>query len=323
MFEISRLSARTCSMLGQRGSIFGQAVLDAAKKDDKFVLLTADLATLSGMDRYCKTYPDKFINVGIAEQNMLGIAAGMAAEGFHPVVTTYATFVTMRSCEQIRHYLGYMNQKVVVVGSGAGLSQGFAGNTHYTIEDISMMRAIPNLQIISPADAASAIKLFEQAMISEKPVYIRLTGNLNCPMVYKEDMQFAFGKSNKLTEGEDVTIFACGTMVATALKTAKILSEKDIHVAVVDMYSIKPLDKEAILAAKNARLLVTLEEHSKMGGLGAAVAEVVAENSGYPRLLRLGIEDVFDLAGDYDALLEQNRLTASQIADDIAAALDK
>ena len=172
MFEITRLSARTCSMLGQRGSIFGQAVLDAAKKDDKFVLLTADLATLSGMDRYCKTYPDKFINVGIAEQNMLGIAAGMAAEGFHPVVTTYATFVTMRSCEQIRHYLGYMNQKVVVVGSGAGLSQGFAGNTHYTIEDISMMRAIPNLQIISPADAASAIKLFEQAMISEKPVYI-------------------------------------------------------------------------------------------------------------------------------------------------------
>ena len=111
MFEITRLSARTCSMLGQRGSIFGQAVLDAAKKDDKFVLLTADLATLSGMDRYCKTYPDKFINVGIAEQNMLGIAAGMAAEGFHPVVTTYATFVTMRSCEQIRHYLWLYESK--------------------------------------------------------------------------------------------------------------------------------------------------------------------------------------------------------------------
>ena len=154
MFEITRLSARTCSMLGQRGSIFGQAVLDAAKEDEMFVLLTADLATLSGMDRYCKTYPDQFVNVGIAEQNMVGIAAGMAAEGFHPVVTTYATFLTMRSCEQIRHYLGYMNQKVIVVGSGAGLSQGFAGNTHYTIEDISMMRAIPNLQILSPADAA-------------------------------------------------------------------------------------------------------------------------------------------------------------------------
>lgn len=317
MFEITRMTARTCSMLGQRGSVFGQAVLDAAKEDRKFILLTADLATLSGMDRYCKTYPDQFINVGIAEQNMVGIAAGMAAEGFHPVVTTYATFVTMRSCEQIRHYLGYMKQKVIVVGSGAGLSQGFAGNTHYTIEDISMMRAIPNLQILSPADAASAVKLFDVARASESPVYIRLTGNLNCPMAYKDDAQFEIGKSNKLTEGDDVTIFACGTMVSTALTVAKMLLESNVKVGVVDMYSIKPIDKEAVLAAKKSKLLVTLEEHSKMGGLGAAVSEIVAEESGFPRLLRLGIADVFDLAGDYAGLLEQNRLTAPQIVEDI------
>ena len=317
MFEITRMTARTCSMLGQRGSVFGQAVLEAAKEDDKFMLLTADLATLSGMDRYCKTYPDQFINVGIAEQNMVGIAAGMAAEGFHPVVTTYATFVTMRSCEQIRHYLGYMKQKVIVVGSGAGLSQGFAGNTHYTIEDISMMRAIPNLQILSPADAASAVKLFDVARASESPVYIRLTGNLNCPMVYKDEAQFEIGKSNKLTEGDDVTIFACGTMVSTALTVAKTLLESNVKVGVVDMYSIKPIDKEAVLAAKKSKLLVTLEEHSKMGGLGAAVSEIVAEESGFPRLLRLGIADVFDLAGDYAGLLEQNRLTPPQIAEDI------
>lgn len=323
MFEITRLSARTCSMLGQRGSIFGQAVLEAANEDDKFVLLTADLATLSGMERYCKTYSNQFVNVGIAEQNMVGIAAGMAAEGFHPVVTTYATFVTMRSCEQIRHYLGYMNQKVIVVGSGAGLSQGFAGNTHYTIEDISMMRAIPNLQILSPADAASAIKLFESARASESPVYIRLTGNLNCPMAYTADAQFEIGKSNRLVEGKDVTIFACGTMVATALKVAKSLAANGIEASIVDMYSIKPLDREAILASKNARLIVSLEEHSKMGGLGAAIAEVVSEETGFPRLLRLGIADVFDLAGDYDGLLIQNRLTAPLIAEDIQNALNK
>lgn len=321
MFEITRITARTCSMLGQRGSIFGQAVLDAAKEDEKFVLLTADLATLSGMERYCRTYPNQFVNVGIAEQNMIGIAAGMAAEGFHPVVTTYATFVTMRSCEQIRHYLGYMNQKVIVVGSGAGLSQGFAGNTHYTIEDISMMRAIPNLQILSPADAASAVKLFEEARKSENPVYIRLTGNLNCPMAYKEDVQFEIGKSNRLTDGKDVTIFACGTMVSTALKVANNLSEKGIEARVVDMYSIKPLDKQAILSAKDSRLMVTLEEHSKIGGLGAAVAEIVAEERGFPRLIRLGIADVFDLAGDYDGLLVQNRLTAPQIIEDIVSTL--
>lgn len=321
MFEITRITARTCSMLGQRGSIFGQAVLDAAKEDEKFVLLTADLATLSGMERYCRTYPNQFVNVGIAEQNMVGIAAGMAAEGFHPVVTTYATFVTMRSCEQIRHYLGYMNQKVIVVGSGAGLSQGFAGNTHYTIEDISMMRAIPNLQILSPADAASAVKLFEEARKSENPVYIRLTGNLNCPMAYKEDVQFEIGKSNRLTDGMDVAIFACGTMVSTALKVANNLSEKGIEARVVDMYSIKPLDIQAVLSAKDSRLMVTLEEHSKIGGLGAAIAEIVAEESGFPRLIRLGIADVFDLAGDYDGLLVQNRLTAPQIIEDIVSAL--
>lgn len=317
MFEINKMTARTCSMLGQRGSIFGLAAIDAANEDDKFILLTADLATLSGMDRYIKTYPDQFINVGIAEQNMLGLSAGLAAEGYHPVVTTYATFVTMRSCEQIRHYLGYMNQKVVVVGSGAGLSQGFSGNTHYTIEDISMMRAIPNLQILSPADAASAVRLFNLALESESPVYIRLTGNLNCPIAYKEDVLFQMGKSNLLYKGKDVTIFACGTMVSAALKAAMILSEQGVEASVVDMYSIKPIDKEAIYSAKDARLFVTIEEHSKLGGLGAVIAEVISEQVGFPKLLRLGIADVFDLAGDYEGLLSKNRLTAPQVAEDI------
>lgn len=310
-------------MLGQRGAIFGQAVLNAAKDDDKFILLTADLATLSGMDRYCRIYPNQFVNVGIAEQNMVGIAAGMAAEGYHPVVTTYATFVTMRSCEQIRHYLGYMNQKVIVVGSGAGLSQGFAGNTHYTIEDISMMRAIPNLQILSPSDAASAVKLFESALISTSPVYIRLTGNLNCPIIYKEDTSFEIGKSKYLTDGKDATIFACGTMVSTALDAAKILDGKGVEISVVDMYSIKPIDRQAILKSKNSHLIVSVEEHSKIGGLGAAIAEVVSEETGFPRLIRLGIEDTFDLAGDYEGLLVQNRLTAPLIAEDIISELNK
>lgn len=315
------MTARTCSMLGQRGSIFGQAVLEAAKNDDKFILLTADLATLSGMERYIKTYPDQFVNVGIAEQNMIGISAGLAAEGFHPVATTYATFVTMRSCEQIRHYLGYMQQNVVVIGSGAGLSQGFAGNTHYTIEDISIMRVIPNLQVLSPADGASAVKIFNEAINSRKPSYIRLTGNLNCPIVYKEDASFTISGSNKLREGGDIAIFACGTMVSTALKTATLLSDQGVEASVIDMYSIKPLDTQAIEKAKDCRLYVTLEEHSRIGGLGAAVAETISARKDCPKLLRLGIADKFDLAGDYEGLLEQNRLTAHQIAEDILAEL--
>ena len=321
MFEITKLSARTCAMLGQRGSIFGQAALEAAAEDDKFVLLTADLATLSGMTKYIDNYPGQFYNIGIAEQNMIGVSAGLAAEGFHPCATTYATFITMRSCEQIRHFCGYMNEKVIVVGSGAGLSQGFAGNTHYTIEDLAVMRSIPNLTIISPADAASAVKQFELARKAGNAVYMRLTGNLNCPMVYKEETDFEIGKAKQLTEGDDVVIFAVGTMVSTALKAASLLSEKNITASVYDMFSVKPIDREAIQESINYRLAVTVEEHSKLGGLGAAVAEVMTESTGMPKLLRCGIHDSFDLACDYEGLLEQNRLTPVFIAEDIETAL--
>ena len=321
MFEINRLSARTCSMLGQRGSIFGQAVLDAAQEDDRFILLTADLATLSGMTKYINNYSGQFYNVGIAEQNMIGISAGLAAEGFHPCATTYATFITMRSCEQIRHFCGYMKEKIIVVGSGAGLSQGFAGNTHYTIEDLAVMRSIPNITILSPADAASAVKQFELARKAPNAVYMRLTGNLNCPMVYKEETAFEIGKAKKLSEGADVVIFAVGTMVSTAMKAAKLLSEIGITATIYDMFTVKPIDHEAVKESRNFKLAVTIEEHSKLGGLGAAVAEVMTESTGMPKLLRCGIHDSFDLACDYEGLLAQNRLTPELIVDDIEAAL--
>ncbi len=318
MFEINRITARSCSMLGQRGAIFGVAALDAAQEDEKFVLLTADLATLSGMTRYIENYPAQFYNIGIAEQNMICISAGLASEGFHPCATTYATFITMRSCEQIRHFLGYMKQKVIVVGSGAGLSQAYAGNTHYTIEDIAVMRSIPNIAILSPADAASAVKLFELARKLDDGVYMRLTGNLNCPMVYRNDTSFELGKANVVREGDDITIIAAGTMVDTAIKAATILSSSyGIDAKVLDMFSIKPIDQEAIISTETSKLVVTIEEHNKMGGLGAAVAEVLSSQSGMPRLLRLGISDVFDLAGDYEGLLAQNRLSPELVVEDI------
>ena len=321
MFEITRISARTCSMLGQRGSIFGQAALEAAEEDEKFILLTADLATLSGMTKYIDKYPNQFYNVGIAEQNMIGISAGLAAEGFHPCATTYATFITMRSCEQIRHFCGYMKEKIIVVGSGAGLSQGFAGNTHYTIEDLAVMRSIPNITIMSPADGASAVKQFELARKAEGAVYMRLTGNLNCPMVYKEETDFEIGKAKLLKEGHEVVIYAVGTMVSAAMKAASLLEEKGVSTTVYDMFTVKPIDRDALNACKSYKLAVTIEEHNKMGGLGAAAAEVMTEQTEMPKLLRCGINDCFDLACDYDGLLVQNRLTPELIAEDIIAAL--
>ena len=320
MIEITKNNSRIFSRLGQRGSIFGMAALELAKEDDKLILMTADLAQLSGMDRFIKTYPNQYINVGIAEQNMVGMAAGLCAEGFHPVVTTYATFLTMRSCEQMRHFMGYMHLPIVAVGSGAGLSQGFAGNTHYTIEDISMMRAIPGLTIYSPADAGSAVKLFEKAIKSNEPTYIRLTGNLNCPIVYKEDVDFDTCKSIecKSVEGEaDITIMAVGTMVSSAIKASEIFEKKGLSVNVIDMFSIKPIDTYAIYKACESKLIVSIEEHNKMGGLGAAVAEVMGDIEHSSRLLRLGVNDCFDAACDYEGLLEQNRLTPELIAEDI------
>lgn len=319
---IDKRTARVYSRLGQRGAIFGMAINDRAAIDEKMIVLTADLATLSGMDRYVKcAAPYRFVNAGIAEQNMLGMAAGLAAEGFHPVVTTYATFLTMRACEQIRHFMGYMHLPIVAIGSGAGLSQGFAGNTHYTIEDISMMRAIPNLRILSPADAASAVRLFEMAMESHEPVYMRLTGNLNAPMVYTEDALFEFGSSNCVRVGSDISILATGTMVYTALEAAEQLEQNGFSAEVIDMYSIKPIDKQSIHEAMKKRLVVTIEEHSKTGGLGAAVAEEISANGTGCKLLRLGIEDQFDLAGDYEWLLRKNRLVSELIAEDILSNL--
>ncbi len=316
--QIDKRTARVYTRLGQRGAIFGMAINDIAAQDEKMIVLTADLATLSGMDRYVKSAaPYRFINAGIAEQNMLGMAAGLAAEGFHPVVTTYATFLTMRACEQIRHFMGYMHLPIVAIGSGAGLSQGFAGNTHYTIEDLSMMRAIPNLRILSPADAVSAVKLFEMAMELREPVYIRLTGNMNAPMVYTDDVPFGFGRSNCIRVGADISILATGTMVYTAIEAAEQLEQQGLSVEVVDMYSIKPLDVARVHESMQKRLVVTIEEHSKMGGLGAAVAEEMSASGTECKLLRLGIEDKFDLAGNYEWLLKQNRLVPELIAEDI------
>ena len=287
MTTLDRINVRTFSRLGQRGAIFGMGCCDVAKDDSSFILLTADLAQLSGMDRYSKLFPEQFVNVGIAEQNMLGMAAGLSSEGFHVVASTYATFITMRSCEQLRHYFGYMNLPGIIIGSGAGLCQGFAGNTHYTIEDVSIVRAIPNINILSPADAGSAMKLFESAYFSKRAVYIRLTGNLNTPIVYKEDADFELGGSNVVREGDDVTIFATGTMVSHAMKAAKLLEDIGVSVAVVDMYSLKPVDIHAILRSKDKKLIVTLEEHNVLGGLGGIVSEILSGVSGMPRLLRL------------------------------------
>lgn len=315
------LNARTYSRLGQRGSIFGMAVLEAVKQDPKHLVITADLALLSGLDRFGKIYPNHLINVGIAEQNMIGIAAGMAAEGFKPIVTTYATFITLRSCEQIRHYMGYMKIKTIVIGSGAGLIQGFSGNTHYSHEDLSVMRMIPGMTVISPSDAMQAVKAFEAAQKLEGPVYIRLSGGLASPIVYKEDYEYEIGRPIVVRDGGDIVICATGMMVDMSLKAAEFLATKGIQAKVIDVHTIKPMNLTILDYFRNCKLVVSVEEHSILGGLGGALAERMTEAGCAIPLLRLGINDRFSKVGDYDYLLTDNRLQSDQISEDILARL--
>ena len=318
MLTFNSLNFRTWSKLGQRGAFFGLAIFEVVEQHENAVVLSADLAYLTGLERFINKYPEKFINVGIAEQNMLGISAGLAQEGKIVFATTYATFITMRSCEQLRHYLGYMKSNMKIVGTGAGLIMTYSGNTHYTIEDLSIVRAIPNITVLSPADATESVKVALAAAAFDGPVYIRLTGGLNNPMVYREDYEFKIGKAVVLADEGDLTIFATGSMVYNALEAAKILKEKNIHARVLNIHTIKPIDVDAIVdSAKRSKLLVSVEEHNKIGGLGGTIAEQLSELQSHPPLLRLGIADEFRHAGDYQFLLGENELQPDQIAANI------
>ena len=315
MLTYNSLNFRTWSKLGQRGAFFGLAVFEIVEQFENAMILTADLAYLSGLERFINKHPEKFLNIGIAEQNMLGVSAGLAQEGKIVFATTYATFVTMRSCEQMRHYMGYMNSNIKIVGSGAGLIMTYSGNTHYTFEDLSIMRAIPNITILSPADATESVKVALAAAKHLGPVYIRLTGGLNYPMVYKEDYNFEIGKAVTILDEGDITIFATGTMVYNSIEASKILALKGIKARVVNFHTIKPIDKDAIDDSnEKSKLLVSVEEHSKIGGLGGTIAEHLSLKGNHAPLLRLGIADEFKHAGDYNFLLGENRLLPEQIA---------
>jgi len=315
--EINKISARTYSRLGQSGSIFGVGLLDLIKTNPEILVLSSDMSRAAGLDRFKTQYPNNFYNVGIAEQNLIGIAAGLSSEGKQVIVTAQAAFLSMRSCEQMRQYLGYMHFNIIAIGISAGFALTFFGNTHYAIEDMSVIHAIPGITILSPSDAGQACKAFFAATQLNKPVYMRLTGTLNNPIVYTDDYDFVIGKSIQIKEGKDVTVFATGSMVYPALHASELLKEKGLSVGVTDVHTIKPLDKEAITMKFDSKLLVSIEEHSIIGGLGGSIAEFLAEEVNIPPLLRLGVKDTFSKPGDYSYLLEQNRLTPKFIAEDI------
>jgi len=322
MIAYTRASTRSWSMLGSSGS-FGLAAMELPELSSNVAILTADLSFFSGLDRFRAKYPERLINVGIAEQNMLGVAAGMAKEGHKVFATTYATFASARTCDQVRVNMGYMQFDIKLVGLAAGLSVGILGPTHMSIEDIAVMRAIPNITVVSPADCTATVKATLAAAAHKGPMYLRLSGVQNNPTVYSADFDFIIGKAIKLREGDDIAIIATGTMVYAALEAAKLLAERQITCSVVDMHTIKPLDEAAVKETLGARLLVTIEEHSVHGGLGGAVAECLALTPRKPPHLVLGMTDTFHHPADYHFLLEKNGLTPKQLAASIATAYDE
>ena len=321
MTEITKAKAKLWSRIGAR-AVFGQAILECAKKRDDFYVLSADLAQSSGLARFRSEFPERMINTGIAEQNMIGVAAGLAKDGTNVFATSFSPFVTMRACEQVRMNMGYMQLNIKTVGLGSGLIMAQLGNSHFGLEDGSVMRAIPGMTIVNPADGAAIVKTVEALCDFKGPAYLRLTGGPGLPIVYEEDFPFAIGKAISVREGKDISIIAAGTMVYYARKAAEFLAGKGIDAAVLDMHTIKPLDTEAVMEQLDKKLIVTVEEASIVGGLGSAVAETLAPVAQKPPQLMLGIRDFFPHAGSYGYLLEQCRLTAEQIAEDILKALN-
>ena len=304
------------STIGARATV-GIAALELAKQIDNLMVLTCDVSTSAGLDRFRKTFPEKYLDLGIAEQNMIGVAAGLASENFNVITTTFAPFQTMRCCEQIKVNLGYMRQKICMVGIASGLALGTLGYTHCCIEDIGILRSIPGITIISPADSLETVKALEAAVNSENSCYLRLTGASNNPIVYSKDYEFKIGKSITLREGKDITIFSSGAMVYQSLEAAKILESKKISSKVINMHTIKPIDKLAIEEACETKLIVSIEEHNVIGGLGSAISDYKSSLKKSPKQLFLGIKDTYSKGGNYKFLKEKYRLTPEKIVEDI------
>ena len=315
----SKMNFKLMSMAGQGGSVFGMSLMALMNCRSDLMVLSSDMSTPAGLDKFKAAFPDHFMNMGIAEQNLIGTASGLADEGYKVVCVAQASFLSMRGFEQLRQYCGYMQIPLVAVGIGSGLSLQYMGNTHYAIEDLALMRTIPGMQVIAPCDAYEAVKAFEYAVDCGHPVYLRLFGGTAVPAVFNEEEPFVGGKAIRLREGKDLQIVAAGSMVDKALKVAVELSSEGIDASVVDMHTVKPLDTEAL--ALDGKLIVTLEEHSIIGGLGSAVAEVLCQYDCHPKLVKIGLKDHFVTVGSYLYLLEQAGLTVEHIKSEIVNSL--
>lgn len=292
---------------------YGKALVEAGKINEDFIVLDADLAAATKTGMFKKEFPERFYDCGIAESNMISIAAGVAATGKRVFASSFAMFAAGRAFEQVRNSIGYPHLKVIIGATHAGISVGEDGATHQCNEDIALMRTIPGMTVINPADATEARAAVMAALELDGPAYIRF-GRLAVPVIFDESYNFEIGKGVELREGNDVTIVATGLMVNEAMQAYDILKAEGINARIINIHTIKPLDEEIIIkAAKETGAIVTAEEHSVIGGLGSAVCDVTAENCPVP-VVKVGVYDTFGKSGAADVLLDEFGLRAKDIA---------
>ena len=293
---------------------YGAALAELGAKNPNVVVLDADLSCSTKTNNFAKAFPDRFFNMGISEQDMVGTACGLSLAGKVPFASTFAVFATGRAWEQLRQSVCYSNLNVKIAATHGGLTVGEDGASHQSLEDIAITRALPNMTVIVPADGYEAAQAINAAAEYEAPVYIRL-GRAKVPPVMPDEYKFGIGRAHVFSLGRDVTIIAAGIMVAEALAAKELLSKEGIDAGVVNMATIKPLDTEVVVAAaKASRLVITAEEHSIIGGLGSAVAECLSEKCPAP-LIRIGTNDTFGCSGTPNELIRLFKLTAADIAE--------
>lgn len=291
---------------------YGEALIELGQNNEKLVVLDADLANATHTVMFKEVFPDRFFNMGIAEQNMMGVAAGLSLTGLIPFASTFAIFGSGRAFEQIRNSICYPNLNVKIAVTHGGLTVGEDGGSHQSIEDISLMRSVPNMTVMVPCDAIETKKAVFAAAKINGPVYIRVARPV-LPVVTSETTKFEVGKADILKEGKDISIFATGLMVSKALDAAEILSKKGIQATVVNVHTIKPIDEQTVLnVTSKTNKVITVEEHSIIGGLGSAIAEVLIEKNPV-KMKRIGVRDVFGQSGDPDTLLKHYGLTVENI----------
>lgn len=293
---------------------YGEALVELGKENEKVVVLDADLATATKTIEFAKEFPQKFFDIGIAEADMIGTAAGMATCGKIPYASTFAVFATGRAYDQIRSSVCYPNLNVKICATHAGVTVGEDGATHQMLEDLSLMRVLPNMRVFCPSDDIQTKWLIKEISKINGPCYVRLC-RMATPEIYDENQKFEIGKMVQIGEGTDATIFATGVTVSEAIKAKKELKEKGIDVRVIDVHTIKPLDKEMIIkCAKETKRLISIEDHSIIGGLGSAIAEVLTEKLP-TKLERMGVNDTFGKSGKAEELLKYFKIDSSSIVE--------